>query len=89
MSQNDDQDQAGKGNGSARDEEPLGVAEGVEVVTLADESGRGVYLTCAADLSTTDLVEGLCELVAQVTRAALARPEAKRAGDLGLGDDVF
>lgn len=86
-----------KGNGAekpddVRDESEsreLGDSAGVEIVTLADEQGRGVYLTCSADLPPQDLVEGLCDLIAQVTRAALSRPSAMRAGELGLGDDVF
>lgn len=63
--------------------------EGVEIVTLADELGHGVYLTCGAETTPEALVEGLCSLLAQVTRAAITRPQVKRAADLGLGDDVF
>jgi hypothetical protein len=64
-------------------------ADGVELVSVADEGRHGVYVTCMADIAPADLVEGLCNLLTQVTRAVLARPEAKRAGDLGLGEDVF
>lgn len=62
---------------------------GVEIVTLSDEGGRGVYLSCAAELSPIDLLEGLCDLIAQMTRAIVSRPQVERAGDLGLSDDVF
>lgn len=86
-----DEDQPGGMNGD--DSAPGGQtpeAEGwVEVVTVADEGGRGVYLTCGADVSPADLVEAALDLLGQVTRAALARPQVTRAADLGLGEDVF
>lgn len=78
------------GDSDAADESrSLGGGVGVEIVTLADEQGRGVYLTCSADLTPQELVEGLCDLLTQVTRAALSRSHAERAGDLRLGEDVF
>ncbi|MBA3441475.1 MAG: hypothetical protein H0T92_16575 [Pyrinomonadaceae bacterium] len=74
-------------NGSTPDEQsPAG---GVEVVVVSDEAGRGIHVTCAADAAPADLVEGLCDLLAQVTRAVVARPRATRAADLGLGNDIF
>ena len=74
-------------NGSTEDEQPP--AGGVEVVVVSDEAGHGIYVMCAAHVAPADLVEGLCGLLAQVTRAVVARPQATRAADLGLGDDVF
>ena len=61
---------------------------GVEIVVVADEQGRGVHLSCVADLSPADLIESALNLIQQVTRAALNNPRATRAGDLGLGEDV-
>ncbi|MEJ7713743.1 MAG: hypothetical protein WKF84_28825 [Pyrinomonadaceae bacterium] len=58
---------------------------GVEIVTVGDSAGRGVYVSCNADVAPADLVAGLCDLIAQVTKAALADPRADRAGDLELG----
>ncbi len=63
--------------------------EGVEIVSVVDSEGRGVYVSCRADLTPGDMVAGLCDLIAQVTRAVLANPQATRAGDIGLNDDVF
>ena len=63
-------------------------AAGIEVVVVADEQGRGVHLSCVADLSPADLIESALNLIQQVTRAALNNPTATRAGDLGLGADV-
>ncbi|MBA3765851.1 MAG: hypothetical protein H0W99_02465 [Acidobacteria bacterium] len=60
---------------------------GVEVVVITDEQGRGVNLSCVADVSPADLIESALNLIQQVTRAALRNPSAKSAGDLGLGDD--
>lgn len=59
--------------------------DGVEIVTVSDSAGRGVYVSCGAEVAPVDLVAGLCELLAQVTRAVLADPRATRAGDLELG----
>lgn len=59
--------------------------KGVEIVTVSDSAGRGVYVSCGADVAPGDLVAGLCDLIAQVTKAALADPRADRAGDLELG----
>ena len=74
-------------NGSAQDEpSPTG---GVEMVVVSDEAGKGIYVSCAAGIAPADLVEGVCNLLAQITRAVVARPQATRAADLGLGDDVF
>lgn len=61
---------------------------GVEIAMVTDEQGRGVNLSCVADVSPADLKESALNLVQQVTRAALNNPQAKRAGDLGLGDDI-
>jgi hypothetical protein len=58
--------------------------QGVEIITAVDSTGRGVYVSCAADTTPADMVAGLCDLLAQVTAAALATPEAQRAGDLPL-----
>lgn len=58
---------------------------GVEIVTVSDSAGRGVYVSCGAEVAPADLVAGLCELIAQVTEAVLADPQATRAGDLELG----
>jgi hypothetical protein len=74
-------------NGSTQDVRSL--AGGVEVVVVSDEAGHGIHVTCAADAAPADLVEGVCNLLAQITRAVVARPRATRAADLGLGDDVF
>lgn len=82
-------DEFDSGDGDDPDRQEVDESRGVEVVTVADEQGRGVYLTCAAQLPPAALVEGLLDLLGQVTRAALARPGATRAGELGLGDDVF
>lgn len=60
---------------------------GVEIVVITDEQGRGVNLSCVADVSPADLIESALNLIQQVTRAALRNPTVKRAGDLGLGDD--
>ncbi len=57
----------------------------VEIVTVSDSAGRGVYVSCGAEVTPADLVAGLCDLIAQVTRAVLADPRATRAGDLELG----
>ena len=74
-------------NGSTQDEpSPTG---GVEMVVVSDEAGKGIYVSCAAGIAPADLVEGVCNLLAQITRAVVARPQATRAADLGLGDDVF
>ena len=59
----------------------------VEIITVADSEGRGVFVSCGVNLTPGDLVAGLCDLIAQVTHAALAHPQATRAGDLDLGDD--
>lgn len=71
-------------------EGPASQAEGpgVEIVVITDEQGRGVNLSCVADVSPADLIESALNLVQQITRAALDRPTATRAGDLGLGDDA-
>ena len=77
------------GNGHSLDH--VDNAEGVEIFTVADELGCGVYVSCAADTTPADLVAGLCDLISQITQAVIAQPEAKRAGDLELeemdGDD--
>jgi hypothetical protein len=65
-----------------------GESEGVEIFTLSDELGKGVYVSCKADTSPADLIEGLCNLLSQITRSALESPKVTRAGDLGLGDDL-
>jgi hypothetical protein len=70
------------------DEQADTAVDGVEIVVITDEQGRGVQLACAADLSPADLVESALNLIQQVTRAALNNPTAARAGDLGLGEDV-
>ena len=62
-------------------------ADEVEIITVADSKGRGVFVSCGVNLAPGDLVAGLCDLIAQVTQAALAHPKATRAGDLDLGDD--
>lgn len=59
----------------------------VEIITVADGGGRGVFVSCGVNLTPGDLVAGLCDLIAQVTQAALDHPQATRAGDLDLGDD--
>ena len=59
--------------------------DGMEIVTVCDSAGRGVYVSCGAEVAPVDLVAGLCELLAQVTRAVLANSRATRAGDLELG----
>ena len=89
MGKEDQPDPMNGGNGSTTDEPAPKSDNGIEVVTLSDGLGKGVYVTCAAVVPPADLVEGLCDLLSQVTRAALARPGATRAGDLGLGDDIF
>jgi hypothetical protein len=89
MDKEDQLDPVNGGNGSTTDEPAPRADNGIEVVTLSDGLGKGVYVTCGAEVSPADLVEGLCDLLAQVTRAALTRPAATRAGDLGLGEDVF
>ena len=61
--------------------------EELEIITVADGEGRGVFVSCGVNLTPGDLVAGLCDLIAQVTRAALTHPQAMRAGDLDLGDD--
>lgn len=61
---------------------------GVEIVVITDEQGRGVNLSCVADVSPADLIESALNLVQQVASAMRRNPTAKRAGDLGLGDDV-
>ncbi len=61
--------------------------EGVEIFTLSDELGKGVYVSCKADTTPANLIEGLCNLLSQITRSALESPTIKRAADLGLGDD--
>ena len=61
---------------------------GVEIVVVTDEQGRGVNLSCVADISPADLIESALNLIQQVTRAALNNPAATRTGDLGLGDDI-
>ena len=83
------------GNGTSPDEQAADADDadidnqGVEIFTLADELGHGVYVSCQADVSPIDLLEGICNLLSQVTRAALNHPQVKRAGDLNLGEDVF
>ena len=62
---------------------------GVEIVSVVDSGGLGMYVSCHADIATGDMVAGLCDLIAQVTRAVLANPQATRAGDIGLDDGVF
>jgi hypothetical protein len=84
-----DDGQSNGGNGAGQDEQAAESQEGVELVTVQDENGKGIYLSCAAETSPQDLVDGLCALLSQVMRAVVARPQAKRVGDLGLGDDVF
>ncbi|MBA3438578.1 MAG: hypothetical protein H0T92_01750 [Pyrinomonadaceae bacterium] len=59
----------------------------VEIITVADDGGRGVFVSCGVDLRPGDLVAGLCDLIAKVTQAALDHPRATRAGELELGDD--
>ncbi len=72
-----------------RDEQSKSTASaGVEIVVVTDEQGRGVNLSCVADISPAGLVESALNLIQQVTRAALSNPAATRAGDLGLGEDV-
>ena len=61
---------------------------GIQIVVVTDEYGRGVNLSCVADVSPADLVESALNLVQQVTRAALKNPAATRAADLGLGEDI-
>jgi len=61
---------------------------GVQIVVVTDEYGRGVNLSCVADVSPADLIESALNLVQQVTRAALNNPAATRAADLGLGEDI-
>lgn len=63
-------------------------SSGVEIVVITDEQGRGVNLSCMADLSPADLVESALNLIQQVTKAAMNNPTATRAGDLGLGEDI-
>lgn len=46
-------------------------AAGMEVVVVADAQGRGVQLSCVADLSPADLIDSALHLIQQVTRAAL------------------
>jgi hypothetical protein len=65
----------------------VAASPGVEIVVITDEQGRGVNLSCVADVAPADLIESALNLIQQVTRAALNNPSAKRAGDLGLGDD--
>ncbi len=65
----------------------VAASPGVEIVVITDEQGRGVNLSCVADVSPADLIESALNLIQQVTRAALRNPTVKRAGDLGLGDD--
>lgn len=89
MKKDDDSEHANGETGEPEDSDSLVPNEGVEVVTLADEGGRGVFITCGADVSPADLVEGVLDLLGQVTRAALARPHVERVGDLGFGEDVF
>jgi hypothetical protein len=89
MNKDDDLEHANGETGEPEDSGSLMANGGVEIVTLADEGGRGVYITCGADVSPADLVESVLDLLGQVTRAALARPHAERAGELGLGEDVF
>jgi hypothetical protein len=82
----DGREGGGSGGGSLSQD----ADEGLEVVTLADEKGLGVYVTCSADLSPADLVAGLCDILGRVAEAALERrPGSARAGDLCLGEDVF
>ncbi len=65
-------------------------ADGVEIFSVSDDLGLGVYVSCAADTAPTDLVAGLCKLISQITEASLLHPEITRAGDLPLGnDDAF
>ena len=70
-----------------KDKEP--VADGVEIFSVSDDLGLGVYVSCAADTTPADLVAGLCGLISQITQASLLHPEITRAGDLPLGDDAF
>ena len=51
---------------------------------VADELEYGVYISCDGKILPADLIEGLCNLLAQITRAALSHPAAARAADLGL-----
>ena len=84
-------DEFAAGNGQANADEDAGAgagAEGIEIVSVADEGGHGVYLSCAAQVRSEDLLSGLCDLVQQVTRAMVANPGAERAGELGLGDEL-
>lgn len=76
------------GDVDASEAEPAGTSKGVEIVVVTDEQGRGVNLSCVADVTPADLIESALNLVQQVTRAALNNPTATRAGELGLGDDV-
>ncbi len=71
----------------ADDADDVAASPGVEIVVITDEQGRGVNLSCMADVSPADLIESALNLIQQVTRAALRNPTVKRAGDLGLGDD--
>ena len=61
-------------------------SDGVEMVVVSDESGRGVFVSCGAQLAPADLVAGLCEIISQVTKAVIERPHISHAGDLNLGD---
>jgi hypothetical protein len=70
------------------DADDVAASPGVEIVVITDEQGRGVNLSCVADVSPSDMIESALNLIQQVTRAALRNPTAKRVGDLGLGEDV-
>jgi hypothetical protein len=73
-----------QGNGKLIREKTFDLARMGEVFTLADELDFGVCVSCRADVSPANLVEGLCYVLAQITRAALDRPEIGRVADLGL-----
>ncbi len=84
MSTDEDPDQSNGGNG----ESGPATDQGIEIFTVADDLGYGVYVPCKADVPPANLIEGVCNLLAQITRAAINRSQATRAGDLGLGEDV-
>ncbi len=88
MSTDEDPDQNSDGNGKSGNGQPSTTDQGIEIFTVADDLGYGVYVSCKADVPPANLIEGVCNLLALITRAAIDRPQARRAGDLGLGEDV-
>ncbi len=93
MIEDDDLDDSASSHGESFDGgDKKAAADGVEIFSVSDDLGLGVYVSCAADTAPTDLVAGLCKLISQITEASLLHPEIKRAGDLPLGgndNDAF